>query len=352
MKIRYSLIVCVTAIAVVIWSVGWNDRILEKDGTKHVGMIVDATDTSLIIHTVYGEEKRIVSYGTRVYTGFRTGIRRVQERAGVVVGALVFHLLGIIAMMFRWKILLDGAGTRISTGYCLRTAWIGLFVSQVLPGGVATGDAAKGATLLRTDRSRVGPVAMSIVVDRLIGILTIGLLANIALMLHPRLPVLRIAASIVLFAGLVLVLIVLGFPVRNAFRWSWLRRSRRVRWLLRECLRAVSLYRRFPRVLVLAATVAVFGHVLILIACVLYARSIGDWLPFEVSSVAIPVALIASSLPGLPGGWGIGDAAFLAVLVPFGIAPVQAVGTSMLFRLGQTILSIPGGFWITFGRRD
>jgi uncharacterized membrane protein YbhN (UPF0104 family) len=62
----------------------------------------------------------------------------------------------------------------------------------------------------------------------------------------------------------------------------------------------------------------------------------------------IPVIGLLSAIPLLPGGWGVGELAFAYFLGPLGVAPSEAVGLSVVYRLALLSTGLPGGvLWLT-----
>jgi uncharacterized membrane protein YbhN (UPF0104 family) len=90
--------------------------------------------------------------------------------------------------------------------------------------------------------------------------------------------------------------------------------------------------------------------VLLLVAFYFYAGALGSWLTLLAVGAAIPVAQILSAIPGLPGGWGIGDYAYLTFLPAAGVAPATAVALSFTYRTLHTLLSVPGALMLGRGK--
>ncbi len=346
---RLSLVVGVALVVLVLWFVGWQDRVTDADGHQHVGRVVERTGTAWIVRTDEGD-KTIPIDGATVREGLGSVLRRLRDRPGILLGALGFHLLGLIASFLRWGGLLRGADLPTAPAPLLRVSWVGHFCGQVLPGGVATGDVLKAVYLSRAHPGRGARGAVTVFVDRVIGLLMLALLAAVAVLAVPTLGALRTVVLCVFFGGVLATAVLFSARIRRFLRLPSLLQRLPFRRVLRECEAAVDLYGGRPRALIRAGFVALGGHLLLLTAFAFYARAIGDWMPLVALGAAIPIAQMLSAVPGLPGGWGVGDAAFLALLVPLGVSPAQAVGVSVLYRLGQTLLSLPGAMFLAPGR--
>lgn len=349
MKHRISLVLGAGLVALVLWFVGWRDRITDARGREYVGRIVERTPTTLVIRTKQGR-RAVPLEGATVREGLGSVVRRLRQRPGVLLGGLGLHLLGLLFTFVRWGGLLRGAGLATPPGPLLRVSWVGHFCGQVLPGGVATGDVMKALYLSRAHPGRGARGAVTVFVDRMTGLLVLGFLATLAVLAVPNLGPLRAIVLGVFGAGVAGTAVLFSGRVRRFLRLHSILRRLPFRRVLRECQAAIDLYGDRPLALVRAGGVALAGHLVLLAAFAFYARAIGDWLPLVAVGAAIPVAQVLSAIPGLPGGWGVGDAAFLALLVPAGVPPAQAVGVSVLYRLGQTILSLPGAMFLAPGR--
>jgi len=113
---------------------------------------------------------------------------------------------------------------------------------------------------------------------------------------------------------------------------------------------AGEIYGRRPGVLAGAIAISFLAHSCILAAFYCYGRALGFEMGLLAVGAAIPVAQMLSAIPALPGGWGVGDAAFLAFLPAAGVAPGSAVALSITYRILQTLLSLPGAFWLSGAR--
>ena len=61
----------------------------------------------------------------------------------------------------------------------------------------------------------------------------------------------------------------------------------------------------------------------------------------------VPVVSLLSAIPLLPGGWGVGEMAFAFFFAPLGVAPSEAVGWSVVYRLSILATGLPGGvLWL------
>jgi uncharacterized membrane protein YbhN (UPF0104 family) len=115
------------------------------------------------------------------------------------------------------------------------------------------------------------------------------------------------------------------------------------RAILAEAGEAAAVYARQPAVLGGAAGLSLASHGLVLGAHALWGGALGDPLPWAAVLAAVPVAQMLQSVPGLPGGWGVGEFAYLFLLPGAGVPAAQAVALSVTVRIAYVLLSLPGG---------
>ena len=63
-------------------------------------------------------------------------------------------------------------------------------------------------------------------------------------------------------------------------------------------------------------------------------------------AAAVPVAQMVSAVPGLPGGFGVGDLAFVALLPEAGVAAGTALALSFTYKIVHLLVALPAGFWL------
>ena len=81
-----------------------------------------------------------------------------------------------------------------------------------------------------------------------------------------------------------------------------------------------------------------------------YAAALGAQLtPFQFG-VAVPAAQAVAAIPLLPGGWGMGESAYYAILGQAGVAASLAVAISVSFRVVNMLLSLPGALFLARGK--
>jgi glycosyltransferase 2 family protein len=194
---------------------------------------------------------------------------------------------------------------------------------------------------------------VTVVVDRFLGLFGLVLLAGIALLAAPSDAAYATARTLVvvcLVGGLVVGAVLLSRRLRRATGLARLARRLPFAHLLAEADEALRLYRHRPRTIAATLLLSLANHAGSVVAAWLLAHAIGlHDLGLTPLLVVVPLASLAGAVPLLPGGWGVGEMAYAFLLAPFGVAPTEAVGLSVLLRLLNVAVSLPGGLlWVAW----
>jgi uncharacterized membrane protein YbhN (UPF0104 family) len=143
--------------------------------------------------------------------------------------------------------------------------------------------------------------------------------------------------------------LVLSRRVRGALGVGALLRRLPFQRVLREVDAAFRLYRHRPGFLGAALAVSVVNHAGVAMAAFALAQALGLSEVTPGAALAlVPVIGLLTAIPLLPGGWGVGELAFAFFLAPLGVAPSEAVGLSVVYRLALLSTGLPGGLlWLT-----
>ena len=257
-------------------------------------------------------------------------------------GALIFGIT-------RWWRLLHLVGCDTTWWNVLRLTYLGLFFNLVMP-GLTGGDVAKAVLVVREHPERRGKALMSVVVDRVIGLLTLALLALVVILLSGetfaalRLPMLGFCA-----AGFGGALLYFNKTLRRAFRFDALLARLPLGDKLKTLDEAAHLYMAHPVELVVAMALSLGNHASAILAVWALGTSFGVTAA-EVGVLdyfaLVPIANIVSSIPIAPAGWGVGEAAYVFLFKLIGASASLGVAVSVSFRLCQVLLSLLGGLFL------
>ncbi len=265
-----------------------------------------------------------------------------------LAAAAALTLLDRVLMAWRWLTLLRGieANRPLASGALLKVFFVSTFVGTFLPGSVG-GDAVRAYAATRHRVTLANAVA-SVAVDRLLGTVSVLLMAVIGIVLAGRLIDLpwvlpaAIGLSVVAAGATWALLFAPGIYERalrlaGAHHWTTLDR------LARKFLAATSQYghQRGRLGAVLSASIAVQ------VLRTLQTWCLGLALGLTVSGTwyfaAVPIIVLIVLLPISFAGLGTANAAFVALFGLAGVSGGDAFALSMLFLALSVLGNLPGG---------
>jgi len=278
---------------------------------------------------------------------FLDGVRALDGRA--LVAAAAIFLITTVCAAWRWKIVADGLGVRLSLTNAVAAYYRALFLNLTLPGGVA-GDVHRGVSHGRDVRD-IGQAVRAVVWERTAGqaiqvLLTISILFVLPSPLRSSMPFVALAlvATVVV---VVLVLVVLVRIGRGRSRWE------RAQNVAVADIRHGLLRKRALPAVVLASTVAVLGHVLTFLIA---ARAVGVTAPV---SRLLPLAFLSMMAMVLPniGGWGPREGVTAWAFSAAGLSAGRGAATAVAYGILVLAASLPGAVvllsgWLAERRRS
>jgi uncharacterized protein (TIRG00374 family) len=280
----------------------------------------------------------------------------LQASPGWLLTAAVVTAPVIVLVSWKWQILLRAAGLNERLLRLIRMNLVGGFYSLILP-GEETGQLAKGVILAR--HTRGDAVAASIVVDEILGTLSVFGIALVALALTQPFPLklpIALALGIMLAGFLCLLAIALSPQVHGLARLviEWLAgRLRLVRfqaWLEPFWDRLAEYHRR-PWPLLAAFLITVAAHLLADVSVLATMNSVSANVPYlDVLWIYAAISALVT-IPITVSGFGIREGANVVILGQLGVPPDRALAISLLaFAIGF-VWSLPGAA-LQFGIRS
>jgi hypothetical protein len=240
----------------------------------------------------------------------------------------------------RWILILRAMNVPLSWLPGWRILIVSTFFNQVLPAG---GDAVR-IWMLRRNGVQWSQTIGSIVADRFLGLLGLGLilLAGLPFLLA------RVPDNSVLFAiAIILAAACLGgIALVTLDLWS----PRVIAAVPAKVVQFAMLVRApllaaEERAMLIGSAIAV--HLITVATC--YVLAIGLRAPLSAldAFVLVPLVILSSAIPISIGGWGLREGAMVAALGLAGIAADKALAISVLLGLGALIVGLFGGLvWL------
>ena len=361
-------------------------------GMRLIGEGSDATATVLYVYTpqlLDGDRVVRVDLGDSPI-GYRPEVPQPVVRAGLysmistarpgllVLSVLVFPIT-LICTGFRWWRLMRplGISMRLTRAYVLNM--VGLFYNTFMLGSTG-GDFVKAFYAGRhAEPGRKGAAWMSVFVDRAVGLLVLvaigGGAAGVQYLLlgDDRGSQVGRACLHVVWASLALLgaaafgaFVALHAPTRRVLKHKsglskLIERTEpppeglrgRVRAAVRGGLDTTydvtESYRRHPWLMVEACLLTVPVHLSVIASAMLAGTALGLPIPWAYYAVAVPMIVLAASIPISPQGAGVMEFFAVLLLAPQGATVAQAFALALCIRAVQVLWNLSGGVFVLRG---
>jgi len=294
----------------------------------------------------------IVAVGLTSYIVWKANPQAVLQavrgaHSGWIAAATALVLFDRALMAWRWIDLLAALspGTRPPFAVVLRIFFVSTFVGSFLPS--VAGDAYRAYSLSR-HQVRASESAASVLMDRILGVLSMVLLGAVALALAPEVPRDRWTTLWLTAAGAgCLVAAVVVFSDRAGRLLESQVRALPGGRLQRAASSLTEAVRRYARhhgelVRVLAASLLV--QCLRVLQAFCLARAIGIILPLTTFFAYIPISVLLMQVPVTVSGLGTGQVAFVWLFGLAGVRADAATALSLLFIALAVVGTLPGAF--------
>ena len=263
-----------------------------------------------------------------------------QVQPGWLLASFLLVNASLVLRAFRWLRLVRGLGLKISFGRLVALYFVGSFFNAFLPSGFG-GDVVR--VVEAAQDAPAGAAAGTVIVDRLTGLLTLFLLALLALPFRPAAFPASLAQTIlfVSLAGLLGGLVLL--------EGSWLRRIGRhlpgpfttaSEGFVAQVVRAVTECGR--RAVGEATAVSILFNLMQAAWWAFTGRALGLELPFITYLLVVPLFALLLLLPSI-GGLGVRES-LAPLLLPLGAArPEQAIALVFLIFVQERLSGLLGG---------
>ena len=259
-----------------------------------------------------------------------------------VSGALCF-VISILVLNMRWWWLLRASLLNVGALEIQRLAWIGLFFSNIIPGSTG-GDVVKAIYIAKrcsTDRVRA---LVSVVVDRMVGLLSLLFLACLASLISPgQFPIFSTIVWLSSAGAILICALLLSPSLRKLIHFNQLVDGLPERWnkILSETDTAVLQYRKHLCGISLWILLSPLTYSLFITSFWLMDKSLGFGLDFRSYSFIVPIASVAQGIPISPAGWGVGDAVYGYLIGKFGALTMPGIAEAeQIWRTRGVALSV------------
>jgi uncharacterized protein (TIRG00374 family) len=270
-----------------------------------------------------------------------------------LAGAVLLVLIDRALMAYRWMALLAPVAVRPAFRTVMRIFFVSSFVGSFLPN--IGGDAVRTWSLAR-EGVRGSQSLASVLLDRLLGVISIVLAAVAGVPLAPALigdALVQWAVALGVFGSLAGLAFVFSGGLHDTLQGPVARLPiERLRQPVSRLLTALRAYdaHRSALVAVLLASLAV--QALRILQAWMLGRGLGIDAPVVMYFAFIPVILLIMQIPVTISGLGTSQFAFAVMFARAGVAEAPAVALSLLFIALGYIGNLPGAVLYLSGGRE
>jgi uncharacterized protein (TIRG00374 family) len=306
---------------------------------------------------------RLVNYKLNVpYPLVDQGIVPMVKRAdhSFLWGAVLIFPVTFLITSFRWHLLLHAVGIMLGAARAFVINMVGAFYNTFMPGSTG-GDVLKAYYAAKLAPHRRTYAVMSVIVDRIIGLLALIILggamaAKIALAPHePDDPVADRCAQIAIGAAALIAAMIVGLTVlftpalRRLTGLDFLLKRLPMQNQVQKALHTLELYRNRPWLSLMMIVMSFPVHIIVIFSAMCAGLAFKLPLTPGYYWVVVPVIVLAGSVPISPQGAGVME--FFAVLLTSrqGASVSEAVALTMSIRLVQIFWNLCGGIFVLRG---
>jgi uncharacterized protein (TIRG00374 family) len=280
------------------------------------------------------------------------GVIRMVRQANprwLFAGLAVFPLT-IFITSFRWHELLKALDIRLPLARTFVLNMVGLFFSTFMLGSTG-GDVLKAYYVAKQTHHRTRAV-MSVVVDRVIGLIALiilgGSMASLQWQIHKCRQV--AVSSLAILACTALGLILFYNPrLRRVSGLDFVISKLPMQKQVEKAIETMHIYGKRP-LLLLGALVSSFPvHAVVITSAMLCGWAFALPIKTFYYWMAVPVIVLAGSIPISPQGAGVMEYFAMNRLQPQGVTVGQAFALTMSIRLTQMLWNLSGGIFVFRG---
>lgn len=276
---------------------------------------------------------------------------RAVQHSNISVAIAFFPLLGLTGLIgaVRWRMLLECQEIDISLWEAIKLTLLGFFFCIFMPG--LTGDVMKGFYAAKHTPHKTR-AAISIVVDRLVGMVALGVVILVALLTCASKEIARKGMPIVIFLFVMCFVLLLVFFKGKAWGLDRLAKRFPLWGISEELVKAGDFYLSRKRTLLAAMLLSLIPHFSTIVLYYGYGLSLGiDQMTFTDYAFAVPVIGFISAMPiSIMMGLGIGEWSAVWLFGINGVPKTLAVAVSLMVRASIVLWSLPGGVIALFYR--
>lgn len=280
----------------------------------------------------------------RFVPGFLTLIKGLNLWlfSGVVLAYPVHYLF----VARRWQWLLRTHALDPGFWQALRLTWIGILMNNVFPSSTG-GDLVKGWCIFRRAPVKRLPAVMTVLVDRVLGLVSLMLIGTIAIILQtgrPELAGISRTASTVLLAILVSGLVFFSGRLRRLLRVEEIVARLPMSRQIQNLDNSLFHYRQHLGVLGKCVAISMAVHIWTIVAIYYLAIALGVHIKLVDFFIFMPIIWTSGAVAPTIAGLGVIELLFQQFfsMPGVGATPSSAVALCVLYRITVLLSALPG----------
>jgi hypothetical protein len=264
--------------------------------------------------------------------------------------------------VLRWRLLLQTQEIVLPFRRVTAICFVGHFFNSFFLGSTG-GDVVKAVYAAKQTETHKHEAVMSVLVDRIIGLIGLFVIALIMMALnyrwlvdHRNLHVPSLAVLILIASVFIALPVTMWRKLPNLFPWlAKLKSKLKVHAHISRALDSYQSYARHKRTVIQALLLSVGVHVTIIIGIVFIARGLGiTQVRWDKYFLIIPVINTIASIPITVSGFGLREGMYTLMFgdLGVGVTDEQAVAVGLLSYGVQFFWSLFGGLVFTFWKHE
>ena len=287
----------------------------------------------------------------RVDVGVAALIRQASQKNlwKLVIAILIFPITFMLGAI-RWHELLKALDIHIGLALTFTLNMVGAFYNTFMPGSTG-GDVLKALYVSHLTVHRTRAV-MSVLIDRIIGLIALIIIGSIAAATQWRVPQCRHIAivSFALLGATAAGLLVFYQPtLRKIFLLDWIINRMPMQKQVQNAVKVMDIYGKRPGLVLLALVVTFPVHATVIMSAMFAGMAFGLPLPAGYYWAIVPVIVLVGSLPISPQGAGVMEYFAIRLTETRGATVSQAFALTMSIRLVQIFWNLTGAYFVMRG---
>jgi uncharacterized protein (TIRG00374 family) len=287
----------------------------------------------------------------RVDVGVVRLVRQASDKnLWLLVAAILVFPITFILTAARWHELLKALDIPMGLKRAFTLNMVGAFYNTFMPGSTG-GDFLKALYASRQTPHRTRAV-MSVVIDRVIGLLALIILGGIAAATQWNVPQCR---QIAIVSGVIIVGVIVGLTVfyqpllHRLFGLDWIINHMPAQKQVKNAVEVMWIYRRRPMLVLLSLLVTFPVHMAVICSAMFAGKAFDLPLAASYYWAIVPVIVLVGALPISPQGAGVMEYFAIRLTETRGATVSQAFALTMSLRIVQILWNVTGVYFVLRG---